>query len=150
MMTLVMNLTKGDAMLDAAIALKNTPNIVTNQSPETELLSAWLCHQDEKISAGCLLVDISDGGAAILVPLNQPVPDEAFDLVIMSSEDRHEILTILEAEKRWLDLDYSATHKKMGVKFLRLNTIKLRVINSLIMLMQPRKPGTSSCGTINI
>ncbi len=146
----VTNITMVNTMFDTAIALKNNADVIDNKPSETQLLSAWLFDQDEKISAGCLLVDISDGGAAILIPVNQPVPTEAFDLVIMSSEDRHEILTILEAEKRWLDTGYSTTHKKMGVEFLHLDTIKLQVISSLIQLMETRKNSSIDCDVVNI
>jgi c-di-GMP-binding flagellar brake protein YcgR len=114
-----------------------------------EALPAWLLDKNERVSAGCMLVNISDGGAAVLVPVNQPAPSDDFDLVVMSPESNSGILTILQAEKRWIDTDYSATHKKIGVEFININPLKLQVINSLIKIIDSQEKVSLGCNIVN-
>jgi hypothetical protein len=115
----------------------------------SEALPAWLLDKSQRVSAGCMLVNISDGGAAILVPANQPAPSEAFDLVVMSPEGTNGILTILQAEKRWVDMGYSTTHKKMGMEFINVNPLKRQVINTLIKLIDSDEKTSLDCNIVN-
>lgn len=94
----------------------------TNTKPRNiELLSAWLFG---RVNTGCLLVDISTCGGAVLIPKKHPVPSASFDLIIMSPENKEETLAILQAETRWLDDAFSATHKKFGFKLKQTDLIK--------------------------
>jgi hypothetical protein len=131
--------------------MTDVANISSNHSsmPTDEILPAWLLDKNERVSAGCMLVNISDGGGAVLVPVNQPAPSDDFDLVIMSPEDNNGILTILQAEKRWIDTGYSATHKKMGVEFINVNPLKLQVINSLIKIIDTQEKVSFGCDIVN-
>jgi c-di-GMP-binding flagellar brake protein YcgR len=112
-------------------------------------LPVWLLDKNERVSAGCMLVDISDGGAAVLVPRNQPAPSDEFDLVVMSPDGKDGILTILQAEKRWVDTKYSGTHKKMGMEFVNVNPLKSQVINSLINMIESKQRTSLGCNIVN-
>lgn len=93
-----------------------------NTKPRSiELLSAWLFG---RVNTGCLLVDISTCGGAVLIPKKHPVPSASFDLIIMSPENKEKTLAILQAETRWLDDAFSATHKKFGFKLKQTDLIK--------------------------
>jgi hypothetical protein len=143
-MGMIVNNSTVNAMTDVA-------NISSNHSSmsKDEILPSWLLDKNERVSAGCMLVNISDGGAAVLVPVNQPAPSDDFDLVVMSPEGNNGILTILQAEKRWIDTDYSVTHKKMGVEFININPLKLQVINSLIKIIDSQEKVSVGCNIVN-
>ncbi len=127
-------------MVGATARITNSQHdILANKPGNTGLLSAWLYNSDKKVSPGCLLADISNGGGSILIPRHQYTPNNSFDLVIMSPDTRGVILTILEAEQRWENKHYSDTHTKIGVEFLNINPVKLRVIAMLIHIIEQRK-----------
>ena len=113
-----------------------------NEPYQTGLLPAWLYNNDRKISPGCTLVDISCGGAALLVPRNQAAPCETFELVVMSQDDSDAVLTILQAEQRWKDEAYSDAHIKIGIEFINISPVKLRVITALSRMIgqKPARP----------
>lgn len=85
-----------------------------SESNNMDLFSAWLYG---KINANCLLSDLSRSGCSVLIPEKQSAPSGVFNLLIMSPEDSGRLHTILKGELRWQDVDYSATHKKLGIKF---------------------------------
>ena len=90
-----------------------------------EALSVWLLGNSQRVNAGCALINVSESGGAVIVPVDQPAPSDDFDVVVMSTESDSGILTILQAEKRWIDTNYSDTHKKMGVEFININALIL-------------------------
>jgi len=118
---------------------------ISEVSSSFDLFSVWLFGKDEKVNAGCTLIDISSSGGAVLIPKKQPAPVESFDLVIMSPQDKNDILTILRAECCWVDEDYSVLHKKLGMRFMNINSIKLGVIDALIYLMTSYKKSAFKC-----
>jgi len=126
-------------------------NISNNNSSMhvDEALSVWLLGDSQRVNAGCSLVNISDSGGAVIVPVDQPPPSDDFDLVVMSTESDSGILTILQAEKRWIDMDYSNTHKKMGVEFININALKLQVIHSLIKIIDSQEGFSFACNIVN-
>ena len=93
-----------------------------------DLFSAWLFG---KINANCILSDLSRSGCSVLIPKNQSAPSGAFNLLIMSPEDSNQLHTVINAEQRWQDENYSSTHKKIGIKFQNLEYDQLLEINVL-------------------
>lgn len=114
-----------------------------------QALSVWLLGDGQRVNAGCALVNISDGGGAVIIPADQPAPSDDFDLVVMSTESNSGILTILQAEKRWIDMNYSNTHKKMGVEFININALKLQVIHSLVKIIDSQEGFGFACNIVN-
>ena len=131
--------------------MTNVVNIANNNSSIRidEALSIWLSGTKLRVSAGCALVNISDSGGAVIVPVDQPVPSDDFDVVVMSTESDSGILTILQAEKRWIDMNYSSTHKKMGVEFVNINALKLQVIRNLIKIIDSQAGFSFACNIVN-
>ena len=99
-----------------------------NESNNMDLFSAWLFG---KINVNCILSDLSRCGCAVLIPKKQSAPSGIFNLLIMSPDDDERLHTVLKAEQRWEDVDYSATHKKVGIKFRELEHDQLLEINVL-------------------
>ena len=94
-----------------------------------DLFSAWLFG---KINANCILSELSQSGCSVLMPSNQSAPSGAFNLLIMSPDDSNRIHTALNAEQRWQDKNYSATHKKIGIQFNNIENDQLLEINLLM------------------
>ena len=94
-----------------------------------DLFSAWLFG---KINANCILSEVSQSGCSVLIPKNQSAPSGAFNLLIMSPEDSNRLHSVLNAEQRWQDKDYSSTHKKIGIKFHNIEHDQLLEINLLM------------------
>lgn len=107
-------------------------NISTKKTYLVSLLPGWLLNDDYNASHSCVMTNISSGGAAILIPRSQATLVEEFDLAFLSPDNEDEILTILIAEQRWKDEDYSPEHIKIGVVFSQMNLIKTQVINAMI------------------
>ncbi len=99
-----------------------------SESNNMDNFSAWLFGE---INANCLLSDFSRCGCAILIPKKQSAPSGVFNLLIMSPEDGDRLHTVLKAEQRWEDKDYSLTHRKVGIKFLEIGHDELSDINVL-------------------
>ena len=99
-----------------------------NESNNMDLFSAWLFG---KINANCILSDLSRCGCSVLIPKKQSAPSGVFNLLIMSPDDSEKLHTVLKAEQRWQDVDYSSTHKKVGIKFRELEHDQLLEINVL-------------------
>ena len=131
-------------MADTANLLRETSGADLDQS-----LPVWLLNEDEQVCAGCLLVNISDGGGAVLMPVHQPIPLGIFDLVVLSPENSNVILTILQAEKRWIAMGHTETYNKVGMEFTNINPLKLQVINSLIKLIDPQETSGLLCSIIS-
>jgi len=93
-----------------------------------DLFSAWLFG---KINANCILSDVSRCGCSVLIPKNQSAPSGTFNLLIMSPEDSNRLHTVLNAEQRWQDKNYSSTHKKIGIEFHNIQHDQLLEINVL-------------------
>jgi len=116
------------------------------KSRNIDLFSAWLFG---KVNTSCLLVDITAGGGAVLVPAKQSVPAEAFDLVIMSPDNKDEALTIIRAEKCWLNENFSRTHKKLGMRFHYAGQEKLQEIKDLGKLLTAQTKNNLACYLLN-
>ena len=116
-----------------------------NNLNNIDLFSAWLFG---KINANCILSDLSRCGCSVLIPKNQSAPSGAFNLLIMSPEDSDRLHTVLNAEQRWEDNDYSSTHKKIGVKFQNLEHDQLLEIN--VLAQHFKIPGNTNikCGLL--
>jgi len=99
-----------------------------NESNNMDLFSAWLFG---KINANCILADLSRCGCSVLIPKKQSAPSGIFNLLIMSPDDSDRLHTVLKAEQRWEEVNYSATHKKIGIRFSELEHDKLLEINVL-------------------
>ena len=93
-----------------------------------DLFSAWLFG---KINANCILSDLTQFGCSVLIPKNQSAPCGAFNLLIMSPEDSDRLNTVLNAELRWQDKNYSSTHNKIGIEFQNIEYDQLLEINVL-------------------
>jgi hypothetical protein len=116
------------------------------KSRNIDLFSAWLFG---KVNTSCLLVEITAGGGAVLVPAKQSVPADAFDLVIMSPDNLEEAHTIIRAEKRWINDNFSRTHKKVGMRFQYAGEEKLQEIMDLSELLTAQTKNTLVCYLLN-
>ncbi len=110
------------------------------------LLASWLFG---RVNTGCILTDISTCGGASLIPKNQPSPSGLFELVIMTLEKDDEALTTIQAEMRWLDENFSSTHKKIGFKFQNSEQVDNRAIESIIELLTNKKQSDIKCSILN-
>lgn len=110
-----------------------------NESNNIDLFSAWLFG---KINANCLLSDLSRCGCSVLVPKQQSAPFGIFNLLIMSPDDGERLHTVLKGEMCWQDVEYSATHKKIGVKFCELEHAQLLEISVLSQCF--KRPGITT------
>ncbi len=93
-----------------------------------DLFSAWLFG---KINANCLLSDLSQRGCSVLIPKNQSIPCDIFNLLIMSPGNSDQLHTIVKAEQRWENKNHSSTHSKIGIKFRNLEHDQLLEIRLL-------------------
>jgi len=84
-----------------------------------------------KTRASCLLVDVSREGGAVIIPGNLSIPSCVFNLVIMSPDDKHKILMIVKAEKRWIVENYSLGYSKFGIEFLDIDLSRLQQVETL-------------------
>jgi len=116
-----------------------------SESNNVDLFSAWLFG---KINANCILSDLSRCGGSVLIPEKQSVPTGIFNLLIMCPEDSDRLHTVLKAELRWLDENYSSTHKKMGIKFRELEHDQLLEINVLSQHFMSAENATIKCGLL--
>jgi hypothetical protein len=116
------------------------------KSRNIELFSAWLFG---KVNTSCLLVDITAGGGAVLVPVKQSIPADAFDLVIMSPDNKDEAITIIRAEKRWINEKFSRTYKKVGMRFQYAGQEKLQEIKDLSELLAAQTKNNLVCYLLN-
>ncbi len=97
-----------------------------------ECLSTWLFNTSNTINLGCLLVDISTLGGAVLIPARQSLPHQYFDLIIHSTEKNNAIRALLSARQRWTNRNYSSTYAKMGFEFCNMDIKKYQAIHKLI------------------
>lgn len=111
----------------------------TTNAYHVSLLPAWLLNQTHKADSGCTLVDLSDTGAAVLVPRSLATTAESFDLVFMSPDSKDEILTTLQAGQRWRDEEYSDEYIKIGVVFNNIRPITHQIINAMIEILEQKK-----------
>lgn len=116
-----------------------------NESSNMELFSAWLFG---KINANCILSDLSRCGCSVLIPKIQSAPSGVFNLLIMCPEDSARLHTVLKAEQRWEDEEYSATHKMIGIKFRELEPDQLMEINVLSQYFSSSENITIKCGLL--
>lgn len=116
------------------------------KSRNIDLFSAWLFG---KVNTSCLLVDITAGGGAVLVPAKQSVPAEAFDLVVMSPDNNDEALSIIRAENRWMNDNFSRTHKKVGMRFQYAGQEKLQELKDLGELLAAQTKNNLVCYLLN-
>lgn len=110
------------------------------------LFSSWLFG---KVNTDCLLVDLSLCSGAVLVPLPQPLPGDAFELMIMSPENSEEIFTTIQAEPGWQDKEFSSTHRKLGFRFKNIDLEKHQDIRQLLKLAAPAKSLQLTCSILN-
>ena len=123
----------------------DTDNI--NYKPRNiDLFSAWLFG---KGNTDCLLADISSHGGAVLIPKKRTTPSAVLDLLIMSPENKDEIFTIIQAEQRWIDVDFSDKYKKIGLEFKNIDLLNLRAIDSLTELFIQQKNTNVKCNLLN-
>jgi len=118
----------------------------TSDFIKAEFISAWLFG---RINANCTLYDISHCGCAILLPTDQKPPLEVIKLIIMSPDDDEKIHTILAAEPRWIEEDYSSLHKKMGFRFLEVKADLYDEISSLIPHVKTIGSQSLKCSILN-
>ncbi len=116
-----------------------------NESNNMDLFSAWLFG---KINANCILSDLSRCGCSVLIPKNQSAPSGIFNLLVMSPDDSDRLHSVFKAEQRWDDVDYSATHKKIGIKFRELGHEQLLEINVLAQHFKLSESVTIKCGLL--
>jgi hypothetical protein len=133
-------------MAGTACILNDYSNDAGNKSRNIDLLSAWLFG---KLNTDCLLTDISKCGGSVLVPKKQIISSESFDLVIMSPENKEKVLTVLQAEQRWEDKEYSTLYKKIGVKFQNIDQVNIQAINTVIELFIQQKNTSIKCNLLN-
>ncbi len=110
------------------------------------LLASWLFG---RVNTGCILTDISTCGGSSLIPKSQPSPSGLFDLVIMAPEKDDEALATIQAEMRWLDENFSSTHKKIGFKFQNTECLDKRSIDTIIENFAHDKQIIIKCGFLN-
>lgn len=116
-----------------------------NEPNNMDLFSAWLFG---KINANCILSDLSRCGCAVLIPKKQSAPSGIFNLLIMSPDDDERLHTVLKAELRWQEEGYSATHKKIGIKFRELEHDQLLEINVLSQYFKKSEKATIKCSLL--
>jgi len=116
-----------------------------SESSNMALFSAWLFG---KINANCILSDLSRCGCSVLIPEKQSAPPGVFNLLIMCPEDSDRLHTVLKAEQRWEDEEYSATHKMIGIKFRELEPDQLMEINVLSQYFSSSENITIKCGLL--
>jgi len=85
------------------------------RSSNLELLSDWIFG---RIDADCILNDISECGASILLPKNYPIPTSTFKLIVMSPENDKQVHCMLRARLRWQNNEFTQAYKKVGAEFL--------------------------------
>ncbi len=110
-----------------------------------DLFSAWLF---DKINANCTLSDLSPYGCSILIPKKQLTPVGAFNLLIMSLDNSDYLHTVLKAEQRWENADYSSTHKKIGIKFHKIDYGQLMEIKVLMKHLKNTKQKSIKCSLL--
>jgi len=133
-------------MTGTACMFNDYAEVAHRKSRNIDLFSAWLFG---KVNTGCILVDISCGGGAALIPKKQNDPASSFDLVIMSPENKDEAVTIIPAERRWLIENYSRTHKKIGFEFNSIDQIKAEDIELINTLINAQKDNNLACHLLN-
>jgi hypothetical protein len=133
-------------MVGTANVFNDYTENANTKSRNIDLLSAWLFG---RVNTGCLLVDISTCGGAVLIPKKHPVPSASFDLIIMSPENKDEILAILQAETRWLDDAFSATHKKFGFRLKQTDLLEQSDIETITGNFGAQKMANLECNLLN-
>ena len=106
-------------------ATETQPNLISR-------VSNWVSGHQNTTFYGCKLIDISECGGALLIPNNLVMPYDTFSLIITDSDDNNKSPTILRAELRWSDLDYSEKSIKLGFKIQRTSASKQRAIKHLM------------------
>lgn len=91
-------------------------------------LTAWIFG---RINADCILNDISGCGCSILAPKNLAIPASTFKLLIMTTDNDEKVHSVLSSQVHWQDDDFTQTHKKTGIEFLRVTDEQRREISIL-------------------
>jgi len=133
-------------MAGTAWLINDYADAASRKSRNIDLFSAWLFG---RVNTSCLLIDISVAGGSVLVPVKQAVPAETFDLVIMSPDNKEEAQTIIRAEKRWINENYSRTHKKVGMRFQYAGQEKLQEIVEISNLLKSQTKNNLVCYLLN-
>ena len=114
---------------------------VSHKSRNFDLMRKWLFG---RITTNCTLEDISEGGCTLLVPENNSLSADYFELMVMSPADKHTVLIKISIEKRWVDDNYSSTHKKIGARFNRFDDAR-EDIDAIISLFHDQRNAKLLC-----
>ena len=67
-----------------------------------------------------------------MIPNDLVMPNNIFDLIIQNSDGHNMTSTVVRAEYRWSDLNYSETHIKIGFKLNNNSISQCRAINHIV------------------
>lgn len=123
----------------------DTDNI-NDRSRHINFFTSW---SFGKMYPDCLLTDITRCGGSVLIPKRRSAPSAALDLLIISPENKDEIHTIIHAEQRWVDVDFSDKYKKIGLEFIYIDPLTIHAIDSVVELFTQQKNTTIKCNLVN-
>ena len=132
-------LTKGEIMIRNANTLNGVADKSKGNKCFVSLVPVWPLNAGSKVTQGCSLTDLSYRGASILIPKAHDILPELFELVFMSPDNKDEILTSLQVEQRWKDVDISEDSITVGVEFQNSNPIMIQVVNAMIEVFNQKK-----------
>lgn len=118
---------------------------VNNDNYSTDTFSRWLFGS---INAACKLDDISHYGCSILVPQDETDIPASFSLLIMSHEDDQKLQSVITGQQRWIDEDFSPTHKKMGIHFRGIDDEQRSEIDDIAGYLGCPGQNTIRCGLL--
>ena len=110
-----------------------------------DTFSTWLFGN---INASCNLVEISHYGCSILIPQVESVIPARFSLLIMSQQDEQKLQSVFTGQQRWIDEDFSPTHKKMGILFSDIDDEQRSDIDDIAKLICRAGHNTIKCGLV--
>lgn len=88
-----------------------------------DFVPVWMFSTNtEKNTVLGLIIDLSAGGASLLVSKNMPVFLSKFHITILSPESSEVEELEVAAVQTWEDEDYSVDHKTVGIQFLEMDT----------------------------